>query len=58
MKTVTITYSRTYSEYRVPGADGREASAYYTDDEADAKDTARAVYGDRINLRIKRVTNH
>ena len=28
-------------EYRVPGPNGTEAQAYYTDDKADALDTAR-----------------
>ena len=32
-------------EYRVPGPDGTEAQAYYTDDRDDAVGTAKAMHG-------------
>lgn len=41
-KTVTIAFDG--DEYRVPGPDGREATAYYTNDLADAYLTADAEY--------------
>lgn len=58
MKKVTITYARAYSEYRVPGTDGREASAAYTDEEEDAVAIAKKVHGERISVRIRRVNTH
>lgn len=46
-------------EYRVPGTDGREASAYYTDDKADAIATAFAIHGtERVLLQFRNVIEH
>ncbi len=53
MKRVVIT--NTDGEYRVPGPDGREATAYYTDDRADAIATCRLMYAPRIvRIAVKR----
>ena len=40
-------------EHRVPGPDGTEAQAYYTDDRQDAIETARSIYGPRVSLRFR-----
>lgn len=46
-------------EYRVPGPDGREACAYYTDDKDDAIGTANAMYAPReIRIRWRGVRSH
>jgi len=42
-------------EYRVPGPEGTEAQAAYTDDRADAIGTAKAVFGADVGIRFKRV---
>lgn len=59
MTTVTITKDMN-DEYRVPGPDGREATAYYTDDRQDAKGTAiNFMYkGQDIQVRFKTVEEH
>jgi hypothetical protein len=56
MKRITITRLVDWGEFRVPGPDGTEAQAYYTDDREDAIGTARAIYGPdvRITFRSKR----
>lgn len=41
-------------EFRVPGPDGREASAYYTDDRTDAVNTARHMHGAHIIPRFRK----
>ena len=44
------------AEYRVPGPDGREATAYYTEWEDDAIGTAKLMYKNKdIEIEIKRV---
>lgn len=43
-RMVTIIYNPDYDEYRVPGPNGTEAQAYYTNDKEDAEETARAEY--------------
>jgi hypothetical protein len=51
---ITITHDG--YDYRVPGPDGREETAYYTDDRDDACDTARVMYPDNdLNIRWKRL---
>lgn len=47
-----------YDEFRVPGPDGREATAYYTDSKEDAKLTAGRMYGAGVTIRFKRVEEH
>lgn len=42
-------------EYRVPGPDGTEAQAYYTNDKDDATATARAMYSTPISITIRSV---
>ena len=42
---VQITFSREWGDYRVPSPEGREAEAYYTDDEEDARGTCLHVWG-------------
>jgi len=46
-------------EYRVPGPDGREETAYYTDDKEDALGIAAREYGEDIlnNIKFKRVSS-
>ena len=39
-----------WGDYIVPGIDGTEAQAYYTDDKEDAYDTARAIFGQDVFL--------
>lgn len=51
---VTIRYSRSEGEFRVPSPDKTEAGAYYTYCEQDARVTAHAMHGDRISIRIRR----
>lgn len=51
---ITILYNIDYEEYRVPGKNGKEASAYYTSDKRDALGTAKEIYGYEI-FKIKRV---
>lgn len=53
-KTVCIQRDA-YDEYRVPGPDATEAQAYYTDDPRDARDTAKAMHGQAVKIRIRRV---
>ncbi len=55
MKTAKIAIRYDGEEYRVPGPDRTEAQAYYTDDRADAIDTARAIHG-QVILRFVRVS--
>lgn len=43
------------SEYRVPGPEGTEAQACYTDDKEDAIGTAKAVFGPNIKFSFRRV---
>lgn len=49
-------------EIRVPGPDGREATAYYTDDKGDAIATAYSMYGlkagDGHSIRFRKVEAH
>ena len=52
-KTKTIVVIHDGYEFRVPGPDFTEASAYYTDDRQDARDTAKAMHGDAIKIRFK-----
>ncbi len=47
MNTIIIRFDDT-GEHRVPGPDGTEAQAYYTDDCEDAIETARSIYGQRV----------
>ena len=47
---VTIAVIDGDTEYRVPGPDGTEAQAYYTDDPEDAKSTARTIYGSDVQF--------
>lgn len=57
MRRVTIAFDG--DEYRVPGPDGREATAYYTNDKEDAIGTARHMYAPQIiRVKIKRVEIH
>jgi len=44
-------------QYKVMSPDGREEAAAYTDDKEDAIGTARANYGNDINIKFKRVKN-
>lgn len=41
---VVIVYTPVYDEYRVPGPNGTEAQAYYTNDKDDAEATARSAF--------------
>ena len=52
-KTITIT--KNYNEYRVPGKKGTEASAYYTDDKEDAIETAKAEHGKNVVIKFRSV---
>ena len=54
-ETVTIKYIRDYDEYRVPGANGKESTAYYTNDKQDALGTARLTYGPETSFRFRSV---
>lgn len=57
-----IQYDSEYTEYRVTFAPGfGEAAAYYTDDDQDARDTARKVAGILAGFVVsegKNETNH
>ena len=52
MARITIGFDG--SEYRVPGENGSEESAYYTDDRADAVDTAGVIHGDESEIIVRR----
>ena len=59
-RVVTITYSRDWGDYRVPAPDGREVSAYYTDDLEDAVGTACSqwMWGPSAVCRVRKVDEH
>ena len=42
-------------EYRVPGPEGTEAQAHYTDDREDAIGTAKVVFGSDVTISFRRV---
>ena len=46
------------NEYRVPGPDGTEAQAYYTDDREDARGTALQVLGSDVVITWRTVNEH
>jgi hypothetical protein len=56
MQVVRIKYKKECNEYRVPTGSGlrhnAEATAYYTDDKNDAINTARAVYGQEVQIKF------
>lgn len=56
-KKITIQYSRSWQEYRVPaGPQGlADASIYYTSDRQDALDTARKIHGSDAEIKIRSV---
>lgn len=54
-KEIVITYSLAWAEYRVPGPNGTEAQACYTEDKEDAEDTARAIYGSDVVISFQDV---
>jgi len=52
---IVIKYSKTWEEYMVPGiADGKpsyiEDHIYYTDDKEDAIGTAKAIFGNNVDI--------
>ena len=51
---ITILKHPDLGEYRVPGPEGTEVQAYYTDDLGDAIGTAKYVFGDSIMIRVIR----
>jgi len=56
-----ITITNDGYDYRVPAPDGREESAYYTDNKQDAIDTARGrfMYNCRdLKIRFRTVEEH
>ena len=62
-KTIDITLSSDWGDYRVPDPSGREAPAYYTDDEDDAVATADLMWVgagacDQLEVRIRKVDAH
>ena len=53
MTKVEVTFDG--EEYRVPGQDRRsEDQAYYTNDQEDAIDTARAIHGEHVTVHFRR----
>lgn len=46
------------NEYRVPGPDGTEAQAYYTDDREDARGTALLTLGSDVVITWRTVNEH
>lgn len=52
--TIWIKYDG--EEYKVPGPDHRDQSDYFTDDKEDAIGTAKAMHGDDIIIKFKRVS--
>lgn len=52
MARITIRFDG--EEYRVPGPNGTEEQAYYTNDKDDAIGTARLVFGPDVVTKIKR----
>lgn len=54
MSVITIKYSRSLKEYRVPGfsknRNKEEAEAYYTDDKDDALGTCQLMHGVKPEL--------
>ena len=53
MTTIIIRFDAD-GEHRVPGPDGTEAQAYYTNDRKDALDTAQLLH-DGATIRFKKV---
>ena len=53
MQTVIVTVED--GEYRVPGPQQTEAQAYYTDDKQDAIGTAKAIYGQQVAIKFRRL---
>lgn len=53
--TITILILDGGDEYRVPGPNCSEAQAYYTDSVDDAVGTAKAIYGDAIRIKFKKL---
>jgi hypothetical protein len=53
MSTVTIRFDG--EEYRVPGPDGTEAQAYYTDDRTDAMETAALEHPRATKIQVRLV---
>ena len=51
---ITIVFDVVWNEYIIPGPDGTEAQACHTDDKEDAYDTAKAIYGKDIRIKLKR----
>lgn len=55
-ESINLIITKTDGEYRVPGPDGREETAYYTDDRKDAIGTAVVMYKSRdINIRFRTI---
>ena len=55
-KQVTIRYSVSLGEYRVPAPDRREESSYYTDSKEDALGTARHMWREHdVTFTVRRV---
>ena len=54
---IKIVLDVVWGDYIVPGIDGTEAQAYYTDDKEDAYDTARAIFGQDVTIKLKRKYN-
>lgn len=52
LETIQIDYNPDYEEYRVPGIDGNEASAYYTHDKGDAIQTAQHIHGKECEIKV------
>tara|TARA_R110002110_G_scaffold316154_1_gene529145 strand:+ start:255 stop:425 length:171 start_codon:yes stop_codon:yes gene_type:complete len=51
---IKIVLDVVWGDYIVPGIDGTEAQAYYTDYKVDAYDTAKAIFGQDVTIKLKR----
>ncbi len=52
---ITIKFDSEWGTYRVPGPDKTEAQAYYADDKEDAIGTAKAMHGEDVVIKFRRV---